>query len=398
MKKIIYILVTAVLFSLNCGNAAAQVDSTALSVLDEKLEEYFKAIERESVEVKMEECDFMIETCTDSIVRQSVAVRLYDHFVGSNVMGDEAVVVHLTDEWFATGKVKFPVEYDLINAKIYADFLRHTLIGMKAPEYHLDDIFGGYDDMPAKGRVSLLYFYDITCYRCHMELMQLRELLAKEDHQLDIFFVYIGDNPDGWVYYVEDEMKFDSENVKLHHLWDPDYATDMREIYGIMQTPAIFLVDPEGTIIGRGLNTEALKQLLGYSDMLQELYDRCRVGSKLPDITLPATLRKGTKSKEIVSDMRKFKGRPGYVMFYTEGCANCRQELSNLETLMEKKGTRALLLNVDEILADNQELASTIFDNFDLTVLPYIMEVDKKGVIRKRGNSFNTLGEEDDDR
>ena len=392
MKKRIEIILASLLLSfLCCGNMAAQDIDEALATLDEKMEEYFNALEKESVEVKMAECDFMIEACTDSLIRQRVAIRLYDHFLGSRVMGDEAVVVHLTDEWFAPGKVKFEEEYDLVNAKIYADFHRHTLIGMKAPEYTLDDIYGGMDSLPAKGRVSLLYFYDITCYRCHAEMILLKNLLREEEHHLDLYAIYIGDNADGWVSYVEEEMNFSSPDVNVHHLWDPDYQTDIREIYGLMQTPAVFLVDPEGTIIGRGLNTEALKQLLGYSDMLQELYDRCSIGSRLPDISIPVTYRKGKKTRETVCDLSKFKGRPGYLLFYTEGCSNCKKELAELESRIRRRGTRALLVNVDEVLADNQALASIIFDNFDLSILPYVIQVDKKGVIRSRGNSFEEV-------
>jgi hypothetical protein len=47
----------------------------------------------------------MIEAATDSLVRQAVALRVYDHYLGSPVMGTEAVAIHIYDKWFKTGKI-----------------------------------------------------------------------------------------------------------------------------------------------------------------------------------------------------------------------------------------------------------------------------------------------------
>ena len=52
------------------------------------------------------------------------------------------------------------------------------------------------------------------------------------------------------------------------------------------------------------------------------------------------------------------------------------------------KGVRVLLVNVDEILASQPELASDLFDSFDLTSLPFIMVTDSKGVVQRRYISF----------
>ena len=90
---LVMLLVTAV-----SGNAYAQLDSAVREALDEKLEAYFAAIERAGTDVQKGECDFLIETCTDSLMRQHVALAVYDHYVSSEVMGAEAVAVHVFDK------------------------------------------------------------------------------------------------------------------------------------------------------------------------------------------------------------------------------------------------------------------------------------------------------------
>ena len=77
---------------------AVPLDSAVVAALDSMLDEYFAALDSEPIQVKISECDFMLESCTDPLVKQYVAVRIYDHFLGSKVMGDEAVAVHMVDD------------------------------------------------------------------------------------------------------------------------------------------------------------------------------------------------------------------------------------------------------------------------------------------------------------
>ena len=45
---------------------------------------------------------------------------------------------------------------------------------------------------------------------------------------------------------------------------------------------------------------------------------------------------------------------------------------------------KILLVNVDEIVTSDPSLASRIFDRFDLSSLPFIIETDRKGKILHR--------------
>ena len=111
-------------FFMAIASSAQQLDSAKRVLLDEKLAEYTAAIEREGVQVQKEECDFLIGSSTDSLVRQYVALRLYDHYMSSKVMGAEAVAIHIFDTWFLPGKVSMGDDIDLMTARVYADFNR----------------------------------------------------------------------------------------------------------------------------------------------------------------------------------------------------------------------------------------------------------------------------------
>ena len=116
----------------------AQVDSTRLAELDKRLDKYFQILEPENVDVKSRECDLLIDSAKDSLLRQHIALKIYDHYLMSPVMGDEAVAIHLTDTWFAPGLIDMGGDDVLLEAKIFADFNRQSLLGMKAPPAKLE--------------------------------------------------------------------------------------------------------------------------------------------------------------------------------------------------------------------------------------------------------------------
>jgi thiol-disulfide isomerase/thioredoxin len=263
MKRLLLLSLLLVLLPFGLrAQLPSPLDSATTAALESRLEEYFAALEREPVQVKIGECDFMLESCADSLVRQYVAVRIYDHFLGSNVMGDEAVAVHMVDDWFIPGKVSMYSDIDMLNARVYAEFHRNSLIGMEAPRLTLRALDGSAVAAPAAGAASVLFFYDTSCAKCKLELLKLREYLPQLDVPLDFFAVYTGVSEEQWKEFIDTRWDFDAPSVRLHHVWDPELDSNFQMLYGVLQTPQMLLVDPEGIIAGRSLDTEALAQLL----------------------------------------------------------------------------------------------------------------------------------------
>lgn len=261
MKRILLILLSC-FACLGVQAQAQQLDSLTKAGLSDKLDEYFDAIKALDVDAQKEEVDFLIGTATDSLVRQFVAVKVYDHYLGSPVMGAEAVAIHVLDKWFFDGSVKMYDDVDLLHARIFADFNRQSLIGEKAPQLSLLT----YDDEPASlysapsEKYSVLYFYDTGCAKCKLENIRLTEAFKEKSYPIEFYAVYAGDNKDQWKKYQNN--KFNFEGISVTHLWDPEIDSDFQRKYGVLQTPRMFLISPDGTIVGRGLDTAALVQLL----------------------------------------------------------------------------------------------------------------------------------------
>ena len=486
MKRLLLILLLAALLSPGLrAQLPTQLDSAVTAALDAHLDEYFSALERESIQVKIAESDFMLESCADSLVRQYVAVRIYDHFLGSKVMGDEAVAVHMVDDWFIPGKVAMFSDIDLLNARVYAQFHRSSLIGMKAPELALRGLDGSAVAAPAAGAVSVLFFYDTACSKCKLELLKLREYLPSLEVPLEFYAVYTGAFEEQWKDFLETRWDFDTPFVRVHHVWDPELESNFQMLYGVLQTPQMLLIDADGTIVGRSLDTEALAKLLptvlpqayeygsdtslfetlfageGTSaanilemaqyikdqaisrqdstlcrhmlgDMLyylmdapgeeyklalgtfiklyidsdpdlwkdpadikrvvrpaavcKDLLDRVPAGSKLPRMKVRGVLLKDGGSVDL-SDVRTYRlrclrGRPSYILFHSPGCSTCDAELEAVRSVFDAApGARVLLVNPAE---NGVEL----LDAFDLSVLPFALEADRRGTVVRKYISF----------
>lgn len=246
---------------------AQSPDSAAFAALGRKLDSYMDAMADLSAREQGGECSFLISSCTDSLVRQYVTLYLYSHYVSSAVMGAEAVAVDIFDKWIADGKVKMKSDVDLMNARIFADFNRMSLVGKKTPEVTLRDtsgasvtLFSGGERLP---RYAVLYFYDTGCSSCLAQTVLLRTWLDGEvPYPLDVYAVYTGQDETAWETYRNARFSRSSASVRMHHLWDPDSDADFQRKFGVLQTPQMLLVGKDNVILGRKLDVPALAVLL----------------------------------------------------------------------------------------------------------------------------------------
>lgn len=242
------------------------LDSLKASQLRHKLSEYYDALKYEAPEVRQAECDFLIESATDSLVRQFVALDIYRHYMESHVMGAENVAVHVFDKWFSTGKVRMKSDEDYMAAMVYAEFNRQSLLGRKAPSLTMEDIEGNvtglFGDGDSQDTFRILYFYDTDCAKCKVETILLRNWLEVKDYPVELYAIYAGSDRESWMKYVEERFKIELQHTKVRHLWDPELGSDFQRKYGVIQTPRMLLVDPAGVIVGRGLDVKALEQML----------------------------------------------------------------------------------------------------------------------------------------
>lgn len=489
MRKLLLLLALL----LSCLGAGAQGDSLATAALDARMEVYFSALEHCSIEEKKAEVDFMIGSCPDDSLRSHVARKIYAHYLNSPLMGDEAVAIYLTDNWFVPGKASFANDIDLMNARIYADFNRSSLLGEKAQALNVYGPSGepvaalaGEDGSVVRWpRLRVLFFYDISCVKCRMETIMLRSVFRSRRADIDFVAFYTGSDEEGWQNFRKENLDFNLPRGRMHHCWDPDLASGYEYAYGVLQTPCMFLIARDGTILGRKLDTAALVALLdnydrdkaleygdersrrlyssllpegewgedqlrelcrslggstlekgdtlgfrqvagdllyhlssgkgpeyalgagyvadslvldrpdiwrthddslkvvGLAEMIHDLRQKALPGSRLPSLKIHSVLmdRKGSSEGEWRLDRLR---RGDVIIFHTKGCQDCRNELEAASALVATSRRRVLLVDVDSLVEEGGGLADAFFGAFDLSSLPYVLEVGRRGTVASR--------------
>ena len=258
------LVISALLLCFAASAFAQQLDSTRLAPLDSLLGEYYEAMIYEALPTKYQECDFLIESCPDSLVRQWVATRIFEHYMDNPpLMGEEAVAVYVYDKWFASGKITMADEWLAFSAKLFVDFNRASMLGMEAPVLDLLPPMGSEKVVaPEKGVPSVLYFYDTSCSKCRATSIVLPHVLEDVTFPVTVFMIYTGQEGDEWAEF-RTVFSIANPNVKIVHAWDPEIESDYQKQYGVLSTPKMFLVGADGVIEGRRLEVEALAQLLG---------------------------------------------------------------------------------------------------------------------------------------
>ena len=461
-----------------------------MNALTAKLYEYFDAMKHEPVQVQMNECDFLIESTSDSLLKSHVARTIYDYYSKSPVMGTEAVAIHVYDQWYKPGLVKMSSDMELLGAQIFAEFNRLSQIGCKAPQLTMEASDGSlvqlFSPEDAQKRFRVLYFYDADCSNCKIQSILLSNVLGTESFPVEFYAIYTGDNRESWMKYISERFDIPNSSAKIFHLWDPEIDSDFQRKYGILQTPRMFLVAPDGVIAGRGLDAYALSQMLhqvfdpvnleygskesealfdgilagfiptasdvrmladqiasstlphgdtlmfrqmtgdllyylstrtgegikegldylidtyisdnkawrseddslkivGFAGIMDDLLSKSNPGTQIADIKVPGLKVTWKGEKVYKKSLKKLDADRNMIIFYTEGCNICEAEKrSARELVASDKDVVVLMINVDEIMRTNPALASKLFDKFDLSSLPYILETNSKGLIQRR--------------
>ena len=233
------------------------------------------------LEEPVDTIDARVDRLIDSVglqhpeLQSKVAGIAFDFFTSSPVMGHEAVAVHIADNWFLNRRLKLENEELFPIIATYAEFNRLSLVGCPLPELEMESIEGfPVQVRDASSACKVLFFYDTECSTCRREAPLLADL-ARNYHgeSLTLFAIYTQGDRQAWESYVRDVFSgIDNPDVTVVHLWDPEAATGFHKKYAVLSTPVMFLADSQNTIVGRGLDCEALAQMLNIRNTQVQQY------------------------------------------------------------------------------------------------------------------------------
>lgn len=264
--RILFIIIFSALSIKVAGQSTQPQDTTAESMDKETVQLIMQMFDGQEISLIKLKVDQLISSGKDSTEQALIASYLFEYYHQSKYMGYEEIALYIADNYFLNNKLKWPQEDGLLMIKMFAEFNRHSMIGLEAPELVLPDTLGQEISLrEIDTRYKVLFFYDDQCNTCNYYTPHLMRFLKNYSYgTISLYRVYTQDSRDRWTNYVKKiNQRFPvSSNVTIYDVWDPDFSSDFQRKYGVVSTPQMLLLDRENIIMGRKLDPNALAQLI----------------------------------------------------------------------------------------------------------------------------------------
>ena len=248
------------------SGATAQQDTVRFdtATAKAKVEQYLRLIQYSHTDTILAKVDNLIQAGDNEQTKSFMAYTAYNFFYNSPLMGQEGIAVKIAQKWFLSDKLPWPNEEGKFMLKAFVEFNKHSLIGMEAPQLELQDSSGRKISLNSlQAEYTILYFYTDQCSTCKEQTPQLVDFVnSYNDGVLAVYAVYADSKESAWKEYIKENLYIYNPFTYWTDVYDPDFSSGFHMLYNVMKTPQMFLIDKEKRIIGRGLDVEALKELL----------------------------------------------------------------------------------------------------------------------------------------
>lgn len=223
-------------------------------IFDAKLNQYFNNLvlpTPDSIEV---EADRVLAKArgTKEIFKYSLW-WLEHNAQDSKIMGMDAVVVYLVENYYMKGDATWLSNEDLQKYIDYASKIAPNVIGNLAPEIKMPDASGKDQSLLGlKSKYTLLVFWAPDCGHCQVEIPKLDSLYkaSLKAKGVKVYTVKGGGTEQQWKDFIKKYDLGDWINV-----YDPDGThQDFRSKYDVYSTPILYLLDEKKIIRGKRMD------------------------------------------------------------------------------------------------------------------------------------------------
>ncbi len=233
-------------------------------VYHNKLVSYMKNLTPQIPDSIIESAEYLLNKTkgTKDLFKYTIHYITYTYET-SNVMGMDAVFVHMVDTYYKPEIVTWIDSTQLYKITERAKVLRPILIGKPAPNLVMKDLNNQWRSLKdVKAKYTVVYFWDPDCSHCKKVTPLAIEYYHKVKNKgVEFYAVCTEVELDKWRIYIKEH------NLDWINVADPEFRTNFRYYYDLISTPMIYLLDENKHIIMKRIGVETLEQYL--NDKLQ---------------------------------------------------------------------------------------------------------------------------------
>ncbi len=188
-------------------------------------------------------------------------IHFLNEYARSNIVGMDAVYVHLVNNYYAKGLAPWTEEEQLNKIIENAKALEPLLIGKQAPNLALQDRQGKAVELyGVQSEYTVLYFWRYDCGHCKKSVPDLKKFYEKyKDKGVKLIAIcakFTDEVPPCWEYVDEQQIG------DWMHLVDPYLRSRFMTVYNIKTTPQIFVLDENKKILSKRIGAEQLEEVM----------------------------------------------------------------------------------------------------------------------------------------
>jgi thiol-disulfide isomerase/thioredoxin len=247
---------------------------------EQKIMTYIEKVAYQSPDSLIKSVDMLIEgSRSDPQLFRYMLITLFNHFAKSQIMGMDAVYIHIADKYYIPEATWSDPEF-ISKLKDRVEKSKPTLIGTKATDIQLvrvssDHFIQAGEDEDLKknpyvgkffqlydidAKYTILYFWEADCGHCQKATPKLYEAYERlKDKGVEVVAVSTLSGEEGkvkWIDYINEHGFYDWVNC-----WNP-YDFTYKNIYDVMTTPQLFILNAEKEIIAKRIAPEQAEKII----------------------------------------------------------------------------------------------------------------------------------------
>lgn len=225
-----------------------------------RLENFFEKVVVQHPDSINIECDKVIEKSKAS--KELFKFTLWfltNKYEKSQIMGFDAVFVHLVEKYYMTNEAYWVTPTVLESISKRAMQLKPLLIGKVAPELILPDTAGRYiSSHNVNAKYTFILFWDTDCGHCKVEVPKIKKFYDenKKKYGIEVYSIDTDADLDRWKNYIREN------NHDWINLTGTKANIDYHLVYDIYSTPVLFILDKDKKIIARRIAAEQLEDFM----------------------------------------------------------------------------------------------------------------------------------------
>ena len=252
-------------------------------LIEEKIKNYFEKVLPQIPDTLNAEIDLMLDKVkgNDELFRY-LLVTLFNNYVQSQIMGMDAVFVHIAEKYY--------IPYATWSSKDYMDKLKKevakkkpNLLGKVAPNINLIEVKPDHfmiaktdtalksnpyvgdkiDIWGIKAKFLVVAFWEADCGHCKKAIPLLHDSIYPQIKDLGakVLAIHMIASVEGkrkWIDFVNDHNMYDWINA-----WSP-YSYEYRDLYDVYSTPVIYVLDENKKILAKRIGVEQIPEVIRF--------------------------------------------------------------------------------------------------------------------------------------